>query len=172
MGNLKWLIAAALVLLLGGLNFYKYFGSDALSLNSEQGADSEPRIQPIPRLHVSPEQLSQKTNTDRNLFAFIKTEPPKPVFVPKPTVAEVEITGPDPSEVAQEAARVHMLNVHIKGILSSKDDLSTIVNAPFYNGVARVGSNLGNGIVVEAISTDRVTIRHVEQELQRNILVE
>jgi hypothetical protein len=168
----KLFIAGALLLLLGGLNVYKYSGSKSSSSGAEESGVSLPRMLAIPTLHVSAQQHGLRAKTTRDLFAFVATKPPKPAFVPAPTVSEVVKTGPDPLEVALEAARVHMLNVHIKGILSSQDDLSTIVNAPFFSGTARVGTNLGQGIVVEAISADRVTIRHSELRLQRDILVE
>ena len=172
MGASKWFIAVALLLLLGGLNVYKYSGSKVLSSGAQKSGVSLPRTLVIPTLQVSTQHRTLRATTTRDLFTFVASKPRRPAFVPMPTVKDVVDEGPDPAEVAQEAARVHMLNVHIKGILSSQDDLSTIVNAPFFSGTARVGTNLGQGIVVEAISADRVTIRHTEQGLQRDILVE
>jgi hypothetical protein len=172
MSTKKGWIAALIILLLAGLNFYRYGGAGSSDGVSDQPVISMPVSVTIPTLNIQKQDQNKGAKTQRDLFAFDKPAASKPVFIPKPTIAKPTNAGPNPAEVAQEAARVHMLNVHIKGILSSQDDLSTIVNAPFFTGAARVGTNLGQGIVVEVIAADRVTIRHTEQGLLRDILVE
>ncbi|UWQ09699.1 hypothetical protein K3X41_15015 (plasmid) [Aliiroseovarius crassostreae] len=47
-----------------------------------------------------------------------------------------------------------------------------MVNAPFFNGTALAGTDLGEGLRLEVVSLTEVRISHPELDLVRDIVVE
>lgn len=171
----KAVLAVMAVVVLGGLNLWRYAGapSDAMdptSNGSSRGLDMQ-QISPLPRFNFPVTASTTPPQASRDLFDVVNAPTPPPL--PEPTIAPepVKPAGPDPREVAMEAARVNMLNVHVTVILSSQSGLSAMVNAPFFRGPAIVGTQLGEGIVVSVVNGARVRILHPELQLQRDIIV-
>lgn len=169
----KAVFAGAAIAILFALNFWYYAAGPSVA--PEALTDTSPRgfelqvIAPLPAFNFPVSESTTPPQASRDLFnmvaAVAQPAPPAPTIEPEPALP----SGPNPLEVAMESARVNMLNVRVTGILSSQSGLSAMVNAPFYNGPAIVGTQLGEGIVVSAVNGKRVRISHPELQLQRDI---
>ncbi|UWP94072.1 hypothetical protein K3X13_15450 (plasmid) [Aliiroseovarius crassostreae] len=165
-------IAALLILTLGGLNFYRYWTGPTLPNSEEPLRSTSLAPTTLPDLHAPGLRAERANGTPRDLFVFVKA-PPQPtaptLLQPVPPKAP---QSPDPREVALETARINLRNIRITGILSSKSGLSAMVNAPFFNGTALAGTDLGEGLRLEVVSLTEVRISHPELDLVRDIVVE
>ncbi len=164
------LLVTGVIAVLIALNVVRYAGGGGTGDDRADGPISA--VPDLPGFAFPTQASRSPPQAERDLFAFVEVRPEPVRPVPEPTVVAPVETGPDPREVALEVARVNMLNVHVTGVLSSRSGLSAMVNAPFFQGVAVSGTELGEGIVVEAVRPDRVRIAHPELALQRDISIE
>lgn len=169
----KTAAALALIAALLVLNAAKYIPRASSHSAEAQTASAEMPDLEVPSLNSFEFTQTRVRAAQRDVFAFQKPSAPAPP--PKPAEQNERKSvpeGPDPKEVALEAARIDMLNIHIHGILSSKSGLSAMVSSPFYEGPAIAGTNLGKGIFISAVGKNSVKISHPDLNLIREILVE